>query len=489
MEVLVTGSTGYVGGRLTLRLLEQGHRVRVLVRDPRRVAGRSWADRVEVHQGDLRNRDGLQDALDGVDAAYYLVHSMCSGGDFAETDRRAARNFAWAARETSLGRCIYLGGLQPAPTGDGPLSAHLVSRAEVGSILREELPTVEIRAGPIIGSGSASFEMVRYLTERLPVMVAPRWILNEVQPIAVRDVLEYLLRALDRPGAEGIVEVGTTPLTFKQMMQVYAEVRGFRRIIMPVPVLAPKLAALWVGLVTPIMNCLAVPLVEGVVRPVLADDSRARALFPEVEPISYRDAVALAVKRTTEGDVVTRWSGALGASLPYELRDEEGIIREVRTCLVPAPPEAVYRSFAGLGGDRGWLVWESAWAMRGLLDQLFGGPGLRRGRRHPWDVHPGEAVDFWRVEEARPPELLRLRAEMKVPGKAWLQFEAIPESDSAEPRTRLVQTALFAPDGLPGALYWYAMYPAHRFIFSDLVDAVAADAVAMANASEGAGTA
>jgi hypothetical protein len=279
--------------------------------------------------------------------------------------------------------------------------------------------------------------------------------------------------------AEGVVEVGTAPLTFKQMMEVYAEVRGLKRLILPVPVLAPRLAALWVGLVTPIPNCLAVPLVEGVVRPVLADDRRARALFPDIEPMGYREAVELAVSRTLAGEVVTRWSGALGGSGSYEFADREGIFREVRTRRVAASRASVFRSFAALGGDRGWLVWESAWHLRGLLDQMVGGPGLRRGRRHPWRLHPGEAVDFWRVEEVREPDLLRLRAEMKVPGRAWLQFEAVDEEDSGGPagHTRLVQTAFFAPDGLPGTLYWYALYPAHRLIFSDLVDAVAAAAV------------
>lgn len=467
MHVLVTGATGYVGGRLVPLLLDAGHTVRVLSRDPRRVEDRSWASSVEVAKGDLTRRDTLDEALEGVDAAYYLVHSMCSGEDFAEKDRRAAHTFVEAAGH--LERVVYLGGLVPdVDDGEVP-SDHLASRAEVGEILREGLPTVEIRAGPIIGSGSASFEMVRYLTERLPAMVAPKWILNDVQPVAVADVLRYLSLSLERPGAEGVVEVGADPLSFKRMMEVYAEVRGLSRVIVPVPVLAPKLAALWVGLVTPIPNCLAVPLVEGVVRPVLADRRRAHSLFPEVEPVDYRTAVERAVERTEEGKVVTRWSGAVGGGATYEFEDREGVIREVRTRHSDATPETAFRAFASLGGETGWLVWNRAWALRGLLDQLVGGPGLRRGRRDPTRLQTGEAVDFWRVEEVRPPELLRLRAEMKVPGRAWLQWEARPEEDG----TRIVQTAFFVPIGLPGVLYWYVLYPLHGLIFSDLVDAVA----------------
>ncbi|HZD03666.1 MAG TPA: DUF2867 domain-containing protein, partial [Longimicrobiales bacterium] len=264
--------------------------------------------------------------------------------------------------------------------------------------------------------------------------------------------------------------------TFRRMVEIYAELRGLKRLIVPLPVLAPRLAALWVGLVTPIPNCLAVPLVEGIVRPVLADRSRARLLFPEVEPVDYRAAVEAAVRQAEAGDVVTRWSGALGGEETYGFRDQEGIMREVRGRFVNAPVDVVNRAFSSLGGETGWLVWNSAWRLRGLLDQLVGGPGLRRGRRDPAELQIGEAVDFWRVEEARPSTLLRLRAEMKVPGRAWLQWEARPEDGG----TRLVQTAFFAPTGLPGFLYWYVLYPVHRMIFSDLVDAVARQAVSWA---------
>lgn len=473
MKVLVTGATGYVGGLLVDRLLSAGHDVRVLARSRASAEGRAWAKDVDIVEGDLLDAGSLTAALEGVQAAYYLVHSMCSGDDFAERDRAAARNFVAAAGH--LEQVIYLGGIRPPDDPARAGSKHLRSRAEIGEILRAGLPTTELRAGPIIGGGSASFEMVRYLTERLPAMVAPRWILNRVQPVATEDALAYLAAVLGRPDALGVIDVGAEPLTFRDMMHEYAKLRGLPRVILPVPVLAPKLAALWVGLVTPISNCLAVPLVEGVVQPVVGDTTRARELFPEIEPMRYSEAVARAVAMTEAGDVVTRWTVSGGEPSPrVQFEDREGVAREVRTRLVDASPEAVFRAFSSLGGERGWRVWEWAWELRGAIDQLWGGPGLRRGRRHPEILYPGEALDFWRVEEYRPPSLLRLRAEMKVPGTAWLQFEAIPEGE----RTRLVQTAFFAPTGFLGWLYWYGIYPMHAKIFSDLVDAVADDALA-----------
>jgi hypothetical protein len=320
----------------------------------------------------------------------------------------------------------------------------------------------------VIGSGSASFEMVRYLTERLPAMVAPRWILNDVQPIAVDDILDYLVMALEK-GVTGVYNVGTDPMSFKAMMQVFAEVRGLGRVIVPVPVLAPKLAALWVGLVTPIPNRMAVPLIEGVVHPVVADCSRAAKEFPEVTPMAYRDAVELALRQTETNAVATRWSSALGDAPAFEISQTQGLIRETRSRSVRADQFATYRAFSSLGGNRGWLFWNWAWVVRGFMDRLVGGPGLRRGRRHPTELEPGDALDFWRVERAEPPGLLLLRAEMKVPGRAWLQFEAIPEATG----TRLVQTAVFEPVGLAGQHYWNLLYPVHRIMFSGMVSRLA----------------
>jgi uncharacterized protein YbjT (DUF2867 family) len=467
MRILVTGATGYIGGRLVDRLVGRGHTVRVLVRDARRLRGRSWADRVEIREGDLFDPASLAGTIDGVDVAYYLVHAMDGGHDFAQKDREAALNFARAATTAGLRHVIYLGGILPAAL-DRTHSEHLRSRAQVGQILAEHLPTTELRAGPIIGSGSASFEMVRYLTERLPAMVAPKWIRNAVRPIAVRDILAYLIAVAEGEEPLGVMDVGTELLTFQGMMEGYARVRGLRRWIVPVPVLAPRLAGLWVGLVTPIPPSIARPLVEGVVQPVVGDVSRARAHFPDIVPMPYEAAVALALERVRTGAVPTRWSGALGSAPTFEYEDREGLVSEVRSLWIDAPPEVVFRAFTSVGGERGWLVWNTLWWLRGLLDQVIGGPGLRRGRRHPAELQVGEAVDFWRVEALEAPGLLRLRAEMKVPGRAWLQWETQPENGG----TRLIQTARFAPDGLSGVLYWNALFPAHAFIFSDLIRAV-----------------
>lgn len=462
MRILVVGATGYVGGRLVPRLLEAGYDVRVLVRDRERVLGRPWGGEVEVVEGDLLDGGSVEEACAGVDAAFYLAHAMGYAADFDRVERRCAENFAAAGE--SVRHIVFLGGLVPE---GGKISRHLASRAAVGEILRGAGRTTEFRAGPIIGSGSASFEMVRYLTDRLPAMVAPRWICNEVSPVAIRDALAYLLAALGREPM-GIVEIAGETLTFKAMMEGYAEVRGYRRWILPLPVLAPKLAALWIGLITPIPNRLAVPLVEGVVQPLRADTSRVRKLFPEIRPIGYREAVERALLKIRERDVETRWSGAVGRRAE-QMIDWEGTIREVRTVAVGCSAEALFRAYTALGGETGWLVWDWAWRLRGAVDRLVGGPGLRRGRRDPSRVFVGEAVDFWRVERVEEGRLLRLRAEMKVPGQAWLQFESLPTPTGS----RLVQTAIFLPEGFWGAVYWYALYPLHRVIFGDLVRAVA----------------
>jgi uncharacterized protein YbjT (DUF2867 family) len=476
MRIFVTGATGYVGGRLIPRLLEAGHDVGVLVRSTDRLGSGIDQSRLDIVKADLLDTGSFGAAdLRGYDAAYYLVHSMLGGKDFEERDERAARNFAAAAREAGVKHIVYLGGIQPEGVEEADASPHLRSRAQTGRALEEELAggVTEFRAGPVIGSGSASFEMVRYLTERLPVMLTPRWVKNTVQPIAVRDVLAYLMAAIEK-GPSGIVPIGADRMTFAELMHTYARVRGLtKRVIIPTPFLAPKLAARWVGFVTPIPNKLAVPLVEGVVRPLCADTSKADELFPAVKPMSTEQAVERALKRTEKNAVETRWTGAMVAHDPLDLDDEEGLFREVRRITVDAPQEAVYRSFASIGGEAGWLSFDWLWRVRGVMDKMIGGPGLRRGRRHPLDIDEGEALDFWRVEKVVRGESLRLRAEMRLPGRAWLQWETQPDKSEPAGKTLLVQTALFEPKGVPGFLYWYAMVPAHLFIFGSMVKAVA----------------
>lgn len=463
--VLVTGATGYIGGRLVPKLLELGHRVRVFVRDPLRVSDRSWVDQVEVVSGDLLQPETLVDVFEGVSAAYYLVHSMHGGSGFSSRDRQAAHNFCEAAE--GLAHVIYVGGLVPRrrsltqPRG----SEHLRSRAEVGLILARSLPTTEFRSGPIIGSGSASFEMLRYVTERFPIMFAPSWIINEVAPIAIRDVLQYLTLALKR-GPSGVIEIGARGKSYKEMMLDYASARKLKRWILPIPHVMPSwFGAGWIGMLTPIPDGLARPLMQSMAQPLRPRRFRAERCFPEVIPLGYKDAVRLALNRIQVDDVVTRWSDASGSELSYFHRDSEGMMRDERSVHVEAAPGDVYRTVSGLGGGRGWLSLNWLWKSRGLIDRLLGGPGLVRGRRHRDQLLLGEAVDFWRVEALQRPGLLRLRGEAKLPGRAWLQWTLSEEGKG----TTLIQSAAFAPRGLQGVLYWYLLYPLHRLIFRALV--------------------
>jgi uncharacterized protein YbjT (DUF2867 family) len=477
--VLVTGATGYVGGRLVPRLLEAGRQVRVLARDPSRVAGRSWAGRVEVVRGDLHDPATLPPALAGVDVAYYLVHSMGDHESFAARDVEAARAFGRAAAEAGVRRIVYLGGLGDASTD---LSDHLRSRHETGEALREGgVPVTELRAAVIVGSGSVSFEMIRWLVERLPVMVCPRWVFQRIQPIAIGDVLSYLVAAPDVPGAAGrVVEIGGADvLTYRDMMLGYAAKRGLRRTLLPVPVLTPRLSSHWVRWMTPVPASIALPLVEGLRNEVVVRGDDARSLFPGIHPMSYAEALDRALEKLERGEVETAWSDALssspGGGPPVTLTTVEGMIIERRALQVPLAPERLFESFTGLGGERGWLYMNWAWRIRGILDQLVGGPGFRRGRRDPDHLRVGDALDFWRVEAVVPGRSLRLRAEMKVPGRAWLEFNAQPRDGGS----LLTQTAFFAPRGLAGHLYWYALYPVHAAIFRNLVRRVAGRAASL----------
>ena len=475
MRILLTGATGYIGGRLAPLLLDAGHVVRCLTRSPDKLRDVDWAPRAEIVRGDALRRGDLDAAMDGVDLVYYLVHSIGSGQDFEAQDRLAAHNVAAAADAAGVGRIIYLGGL--APSTDQAASPHLASRAEVGQILLDgPVPAVVLQAGVIIGSGSASFEMLRYLTERLPVMVTPRWVTSRVQPIAVRDVLSYLLGAAGLPeGTNRRFDIaGPDILTYREMMQRYARNAGLRRrVIIPVPVLSPWLSSQWVNVVTPVPKALAQPLIESLRNSVVAAESDIDA-FVDVDPIGFDDAVHLALARVRNLDVATRWSGATWPGAPSDPMpmdpDWSGgtAYRDERSRPVAAPPDAVWTVVEGIGGERGWYSWKLAWVVRGLVDRLVGGVGLRRGRRHPDRLNVGEAVDFWRVEELHRPRLLRLRAEMRLPGEAWLEFHVEP--DPAGPgRTVLHQHALFLPRGLAGHLYWWSVLPFHGIVFEDML--------------------
>lgn len=470
VKILVTGATGYVGGRLVPRLLEAGYAVRIMVRDPARLVGRDWLDSVEVVRGDVLKPDTLPDALTGIHAAYYLIHSMSGHSDFEERDIIAARNFGTAAKHAAVERIIYLGGLGHP---DEQLSTHLRSRQETGDTLRESgIPVTEFRAGVVVGSGSISFEMVRYLTERVPVLICPRWVFTKTQPIAVRDALNYLISALETPESTGkTLDIGIdAPISYKTMMMTYARLRGLRRFVVPVPVLTPRLSSYWVHFVTPIPSDIARPLIDGLRNESTVRDDSARRIFPQIQPMSYETAVSLALDRLNAENVETSWSDSLSSSqgdvTPVVLTTHEGMLIERRQHQVDASPEAIYRTVTGLGGQRGWMVYNWAWRLRGLMDSMVGGVGFRRGRRHKDELRAGEALDFWRVEALEENRMLRLRAEMKVPGRAWLQFRIEPLEDGS---SRLTQTAFFAPKGLFGPIYWYSLYPIHGLIFSALI--------------------
>ena len=474
MRSLVTGATGYIGGRLVPELLDAGHAVRVLVRDEGKARAHRWADAVEISVGDAISADDVRSTLEGVDVAYYLLHSIGTDGDFAETERQIAATFAAAAADAGVGRIVYLGGMVPA---DEKLSEHLRSREQVGDVLLASgVPTAVLQAGVVIGSGSASFEMLRYLTERLPVMVTPRWVHSRIQPIAVRDVLRYLVGcAVLPPDVNRRFDIGGPDvLTYLDMMQGYAKVAGLpRRRVLPVPVLSPWLSSHWVGLITPVPAGLARPLVESLRNTVVAGDHDIERHVPDPPDglIGYERSVELALTKIKSLDVPTSWSSASTPGAPSEPLPSDpdwaggSLYEDSRTREVNASPEALWTVIEGIGGRNGWYSWGLAWRIRGLLDRLVGGPGLRRGRRNEKDLVVGDALDFWRVEATDDHKFLRLRAEMRLPGLAWLELQV---GSTEGGTTTFHHRALFHPHGLFGHLYWWAVLPFHGIVFGGM---------------------
>ena len=473
--ILVTGATGYVGGRLAAALERAGNRVRVLARRPEALRGR-LSPATEILQGDCLNPATLSAALTGVHTAYYLVHSMGAGADFAALDREAAANFGAAARASGVRRIIYLGGLGDA---GHHLSLHLRSRHETGEVLGQSgVPVVEFRASIIIGSGSLSFEMVRALTERIPVMICPCWVEVAAQPIGIEDVIAYLIAALDLPEAEsGVFEIGGPEVvSYGDIIREYARQRGLRRLLIPVPVLTPWLSSLWLGLVTPLYARVGRKLIDSMRNPTVVVSDRVRTALP-IRPRALPEAISRAITQEDAELAATRWSDAL-SSAGMRPSTWGGVRRgtrivDSRAVVVDAPPADAFAPIRRIGGTNGWYYGTFLWKLRGFLDLLVGGIGLRRGRKDPEELLPGDPLDFWRVEACEPDRLLRLTAEMKLPGRAWLQFEVTPLANG---RSEIRQTAMFDPAGLAGLLYWYVLYPIHTVMFQGMLNRIAARA-------------
>ena len=469
-KILVTGPTGYVGGRLLRALAEQGHDLRAVARRPDAVPAARGLD-VEVVQGDLLEPSSLTTVVAGVHTAYYLVHSMGSDDDFSRLDRQAAENFRAAAEEAGVRRIVYLGGLGDSQSD---LSSHLRSRQETGQVLRAgTVQVIELRASIVLGSGSLSFEMIRALSDRLPVMVTPRWVSTMAQPIAIEDLLRYLTLCLDlHVEGDPIYEIGGPDrVSYLDLMRAYARQRGLKRYMIAVPFLSPRLSSLWLGLVTPLYARVGRALIGSIRNPTLVHDTAALEAF-DVAPMGVEEAIARALANEDREVAETRWSDAFSASGPP--RSWAGVrfgsrLIDYRQATVHATAARAFRPIVGIGGDRGWYFATWLWTLRGWLDLLVGGVGMRRGRRDPDNLRPGDVLDFWRVEEVEPPRLLRLRAEMRVPGRAWLQWEVTAGSDDS---AVVHQTAIFDPAGIAGLAYWYLIYPLHLLVFRGMLAAI-----------------
>jgi uncharacterized protein YbjT (DUF2867 family) len=463
--VLITGATGYVGGCLVPRLLERGYRVRMLARDPARLSGRAWLPQVELVEGDLFSPELINKAMQGVSTAYYLVHNMASGGNYIEKEIDSARNFTSAAGTANVKHVIYLGGLAD-PNED--ISQHMRSRIQTGDILRQgRVPVTEFRASLVIGSGSISFEMIRYLTEQFPILLGPRWMYNHTQPIAIQDVLEYLLSALDIPACRGkIYEIGGKDvINYAETMSIYARLRGLKRSVIALPGMPVSLMATIAGLLTPVPARIARPLLGGMRSDSVVRTHPADRDFPRIHPISYETAVSLALDRLSPDRLESAWGNGDSS---FRIK-QEGFFIEGQRIRLDVQPEAAYRAVTGLGGERGWLAFNGLWQLRGFFDRLLGGPGLR-GRRAEADLLVGDVLDFYRVEALEKDRLVRLRAELEAPGLGWMEWRIEPQSEKV---VSLAQIAYFAPKGMSGFLYWYLLLPVHRLVFARLMRALA----------------
>ncbi|MCS6860964.1 MAG: SDR family oxidoreductase [Abditibacteriales bacterium] len=469
--ILLTGATGYVGGRLLKALEKERCRVRCLARRPDFLKPKVAAS-TEVVRGDVLDRPSLDAAMRGVGVAYYMVHSMGSAGSFEEEDRRAARHFGEAARAAGVKRIIYLGGLGDSKS---KLSPHLRSRQEVGEILRQSgVPVIEFRASVIIGSGSLSFELSRALVERLPGMVTPKWVSVPAQPIANEDVIAYLTAAMHLPlTGNRVLEIGGADVvSYAGIMREYARQRGLRVLMIPVPVLTPYLSSLWLGLVTPVYARVGRKLIDSIKHPTIVRDDTALRTF-DIRPMGIEEAIRRALVNEDKEFAETRWSDALSSS--GRVRTWGGVrfgtrLVDSRTAQVNQPPAVAFKPIQRIGGETGWYGCDGLWRLRGFLDMLVGGVGMRRGRRDPQTLRVGDTLDFWRVEAFEPDKRLRLQAEMKLPGRAWLEFEVTGDETASTIR----QTAIFDPVGLFGQIYWYALYPLHRMVFSRMLKGIVA---------------